>query len=53
MIKILVCGIAGHMGRNICELLAGDSEAEVGCGVAMHESANLTGTVYKTYAEEQ
>lgn len=53
MIKILVCGIAGHMGRNICELLAGDGEAEVVCGVDLHESENFKGKVYKTFAEVQ
>ena len=51
MIKVLVCGIAGHMGRNICDLLKGDAEAEAVCGVDLHTPENFAGKVYKTFAE--
>ena len=51
MIKILVCGIAGHMGRNICELLKNDAEAEAVCGVDLHAPENFGGNVYKNFSE--
>ena len=51
MIKVLVCGIAGHMGRNICDLLKDDGEAEAVCGVDLHTPENFAGKVYKTFAE--
>ena len=51
MLKILVCGIAGHMGRNICELLKNDAEAEAVCGVDLHAPENFGGNVYKNFSE--
>lgn len=33
MVKVLVSGIGGKMGKNIVDLLSGDNEAEVICGV--------------------
>ncbi len=51
MIEILVCGIAGHMGRNICELLKNDAEAEAVCGVDLHAPENFGGNVYKNFSE--
>lgn len=33
MIKILVCGICGKMGRTVCELVSSDGDAEIICGV--------------------
>ena len=51
MIKILVCGVAGHMGRNICELLKDDAEAAAVCGVDLHTPENFAGNVYKSFDE--
>lgn len=51
MIKILVCGVAGHMGKNICELLKNDAEAEAVCGVDLHTPENFSGNVYKNFSE--
>ena len=33
MLNFLICGIAGHMGGNILELLKDDGEARAACGV--------------------
>lgn len=33
MINVLICGICGKMGANLTELLGGDGEARVVCGV--------------------
>ncbi len=51
MIKVLICGIAGHMGGNILELLKGDGEAEAVCGVDLHTPENFAGKVYKSFDE--
>ena len=51
MIKILVCGVAGHMGRNICELLKDDTEAAAVCGVDLHTPENFAGNVYRSFDE--
>ena len=51
MIKILVCGVAGHMGRNICELLKDDAEAAAVCGVDLHTPENFAGNVYRSFDE--
>lgn len=51
MIKILVCGVAGHMGRNICELLRDDNEAEAVCGVDIVQPENFGGKVFKSFDE--
>lgn len=51
MVKILVCGIAGHMGGNILELLKNDDEAQAVCGVDLHAPENFAGKVYPAFAE--
>ena len=33
MIKALICGINGKMGKNVAELVAVDGEIETVCGV--------------------
>lgn len=49
MINILVCGIAGHMGRNIVELLQNDGEAKVVCGVDITPLPSLNVPVYSSF----
>jgi 4-hydroxy-tetrahydrodipicolinate reductase len=49
MIKVLVCGIGGKMGGNICRLLEGDSQAQVVCGVDLHAPENVKVPVYATF----
>lgn len=51
MKKILVCGIAGHMGRNIAELLVGDDEAEIVCGVDKVGIASFDKPVYISFSD--
>ena len=51
MIKILVCGVAGHMGRNITQLLAQDAEAQAVCGVDLHADESFKGTTYSSFGE--
>ena len=51
MIKVLVCGIAGHMGRNILDLLKGDQDACAVCGVDVRTPENFEGKVYKSFDE--
>ena len=51
MIKVLVCGVAGHMGRNICELLKNDTEAAAVCGVDIAVPENFAGRTYKSFDE--
>lgn len=51
MIKILVCGVAGHMGRNITQLLAQDAEAQSVCGVDLHADESFKGTTYSSFGE--
>lgn len=53
MIKIAICGACGKMGANIAELLKGDSDTEIFCGVdPRRESSDCGGvTVYKSFNE--
>lgn len=53
MIKIAVCGACGKMGRNIAELLKGDTEAEFYCGIDPRGGSSDGGevTVYKSFKE--
>lgn len=51
MIKILVCGVAGHMGRNITQMLAQDAEAQAVCGVDLHADESFKGTTYSSFGE--
>lgn len=53
MIKIAVCGACGKMGRNIAELLKGDTEAEFYCGIDPRGGSAGGGevTVYKSFKE--
>ena len=50
MINILVCGICGKMGANICEVIAADGGAQVVCGVDICEST-LNIPLYKSFSE--
>jgi 4-hydroxy-tetrahydrodipicolinate reductase len=49
MINILVCGISGKMGANICNLLKDDKEAVVSCGVDIHSPEGINVPVYPTF----
>jgi 4-hydroxy-tetrahydrodipicolinate reductase len=49
MIKVLVCGIGGKMGGNICDLLKNDGDAKVVCGVDLHTPENCTVPVYTSF----
>lgn len=52
MIKIAVCGACGKMGRNIAELLKGDTEAEFYCGIDPRGRCDRSEVdVYKSYKE--
>lgn len=42
MIKILLSGIAGKMGKNIYELMKGDEEASIVCGVDIKKPEGIT-----------
>lgn len=42
MVKILLSGIGGKMGRNIYELLKGDEESEIVCGVDVKKPESIT-----------
>lgn len=50
MIKVLVCGVCGHMGKNVSELLNSDKDAALFCGVdPMGESNDIK--VYKSFKD--
>ena len=49
MINVLVCGIGGKMGANIVNLLKGDIEAKVVCGVDLHAPENCEVPVYPSF----
>jgi 4-hydroxy-tetrahydrodipicolinate reductase len=51
MIKVLVCGIGGKMGGNICRLLSDDSQAEVVCGVDIKADENAKVPVYSSFSQ--
>ena len=51
MIKILVCGIGGKMGANLVELLSGDKQAEIVCGVDLHAPENIKVPVYSAFSD--
>lgn len=53
MIKIAVCGACGKMGQNIAELLKGDAEAEIFCGIDPRGGSSDRSeiTVYKSFKE--
>ena len=51
MKKLLICGIAGHMGGNILELLKDDDNACAICGVDLHVPENFKGNVYKSFKD--
>ncbi len=50
MIKVLICGACGKMGANIAELLRGDKEAQIVCGVDP-KGGDLPFPVYKSFKE--
>lgn len=49
MIKVAVCGIGGKMGANIVNLLEGDENAEVVCGVDLVTPENCKVPVYSSF----
>ena len=50
MIKVLVCGACGHMGKNVAELLNGDNQAALLCGVDPFGESNDI-KVFKSYKD--
>ena len=51
MVKILISGIFGHMGRNVAELVAADKDCELMCGVDL-KAGELNGApVYASFAD--
>lgn len=50
MINVLICGIGGKMGSNVCEVIAADGEAQVVCGVD-NKTTELKIPVYKSFYE--
>lgn len=50
MINVLICGINGKMGANVCGLLATDGEAQVVCGVDI-STAELPVPVYSSFTD--
>lgn len=51
MINILICGIGGKMGANLCEILKNDSEAQVCGGVDIHTPEGVNVPVYSSFNE--
>ena len=51
MLNFLICGIAGHMGGNILELLKDDGEARAACGVDVRLPENFAGKVFPSFGE--
>ncbi|MDE6356142.1 MAG: 4-hydroxy-tetrahydrodipicolinate reductase [Clostridia bacterium] len=49
MVKILVCGIGGAMGKNVVDLCAADSEVEVVCGVDLRAPESAKTPVYASF----
>lgn len=49
MIDVLICGIGGKMGANVCEVVSADSNARVVCGVDIH-APELKIPVYTTFS---
>jgi 4-hydroxy-tetrahydrodipicolinate reductase len=49
MIKVLVCGIGGKMGTNICNMLADDAQAQVVCGVDLRVPEGCKFPVYSSF----
>jgi 4-hydroxy-tetrahydrodipicolinate reductase len=49
MLNVLVCGIGGKMGGNICALLKDDKDAKVVCGVDLHAPEGCTVPVYSSF----
>ena len=51
MIKILISGIFGHMGRNVAELVDADQNCELLCGVDLKEGEMYGAPVYASFAD--
>ena len=51
MIKILISGIFGHMGRNVAELVDTDQNCELLCGVDLKEGEMYGAPVYASFAD--
>lgn len=50
MVKVLISGISGKMGANLLEILKGDSEAEVICGVDIKKADGISVPVYESFS---
>lgn len=49
MINVAICGINGKMGKNLCELIACDSEINLACGVDILPSIGAKPPVYARF----
>ena len=51
MIRILISGICGHMGKNVLELVCADAQTECACGIDL-KAGTLGGVpVYSSFAD--
>ncbi|MCD8294448.1 MAG: 4-hydroxy-tetrahydrodipicolinate reductase [Clostridia bacterium] len=51
MIKVLICGIGGHMGANVNALVSQEPDAEVVCGVDLHAPETIKVPVYASFKD--
>ena len=51
MIKILISGIFGHMGRNVAELVEADKDCSLLCGVDLRAGEMNGAPVYASFAD--
>lgn len=51
MIRILISGIFGHMGRNVAELVEADKDCELACGVDLKAGEYGGAPVYASFAD--
>jgi len=50
MVKVLISGIRGKMGENLTEILKGDKDAEIICGVDQKKGDPLSVPVYEKFS---
>lgn len=50
MVKVLISGISGKMGANLIDIIKGDSEAEVVCGVDIKKGEGIQVPVYENFS---
>ena len=51
MVRILISGIFGHMGRNVAELVEADKDCELLCGVDLKAGEMNGAPVYASFAD--